>query len=111
MLNYNRKNWYWSVAGNPTQVYSSASASYVSVSDTTYAAWCASGGVATPIDADGMLLMRIDILEDSVTPRMSQEANAGSSNTFSGGPYEGKTSAQAIAIIVAAKDALRAQLS
>ena len=40
---YNPANWYWIVAGSTTQVYSSASASYVLISDTTYQAWRAQG--------------------------------------------------------------------
>jgi hypothetical protein len=33
------KNWYWIVAGSTTQVYSSASGTYVPVNDPTYLAW------------------------------------------------------------------------
>jgi hypothetical protein len=36
---YDPKNWYWAVAGNPTQVYSSASAGYVPLTDPTYQSW------------------------------------------------------------------------
>lgn len=47
---YNIQNWYWIVGGSTTQVYSSASASYVSVTDTTYEAWVSAGNKATVID-------------------------------------------------------------
>jgi hypothetical protein len=111
MSRYNRSHWYWAVGGSTTQVYSSASSSYVPIADATYAAWLVAGNTPTRITADDMLLLRIDILESSVTERMKQEAAAGSSNTFASGPYTGKTAAQAIAEIVAAKDALRAQFT
>jgi hypothetical protein len=49
ILPYNPRNWYWRVAGSDTQRYSSASGNYVSVSDATYLAWVANGGVPTNI--------------------------------------------------------------
>ncbi len=99
---YNPNHWYWAVGGSTSQVYSSAAGDYVDVTDATYRAWMASGGVPTAISADDMLLVRIGLLESSVTERMRQEALAGSTDTFSGGPHDGKTAAQAIASIVAA---------
>lgn len=107
---YNRSNWYWVVAGDTEQVYSSAAGDYVDVDDATYTAWLATGAIPTPISANDMLLMRIDILEASITERMKQEAMARSTNTFSSGPYAGKTALEAIEAIVDAKDALRAEL-
>jgi hypothetical protein len=38
---YTAVPWYWAVAGSTTQVWSSASLSYVAITDTTYAAWLA----------------------------------------------------------------------
>ena len=49
MINYNPMDWYWIVAGDETQVYSSKSGDYVPATDTTYQAWVASGGVPTRI--------------------------------------------------------------
>lgn len=49
---FNPANWYWVVAGSPTQVYSSAAVAYVPVADATYNAWLATGGTATPIPVE-----------------------------------------------------------
>lgn len=48
-------NWYWTVAGSTSQVYSSASGGYVPVSDPTYQTWLGSGGIATRIDTEANL--------------------------------------------------------
>ena len=54
---------------------------------------------------------RIVALDAQITPRMISETLSGSTETFAPGtPYAGKTAAQAIAAIVDAKAALRAQL-
>ncbi len=74
---YNRSNWYWLVAGNTTQVYSSATGAYVPSTDATYEAWLASGGIPTRISADDMLKIQIDILEATQTPRRLREAANG----------------------------------
>ena len=52
MLPYNIQNWYWIVGGSTTQVYSSASAGYVTLPNSTYTAWLAAGGVPTKIDTE-----------------------------------------------------------
>lgn len=52
---YTPQNWYWIVAGSTTQVYSSASASYVPVTDATYEAWLAAGNLPTKIDTEANL--------------------------------------------------------
>lgn len=52
---YNVKNWYWIVAGSTTEVYSSAAAEYVSVTDATYEAWLAAGNIPTKIDSEESL--------------------------------------------------------
>jgi hypothetical protein len=46
---YNPSNWYWIVAGNEAQVFSSATGNYVPATDPTYLAWQADGGVPTRI--------------------------------------------------------------
>ena len=78
MSNYNVQNWYWIVAGSTTQVYSSAAAAYVSVSDAIYLSWLAAGGVPTKITANDMLILRIGFLENQQTLRRMREAAAGS---------------------------------
>lgn len=52
---YNSSNWFWSVAGSTSQVWSSARCSYVPVTDPAYVEWRASGCVATPIESAGSL--------------------------------------------------------
>lgn len=49
MMQYNPNDWYWSVDGGATRVWSSASRSYVPVADATYVAWLAGGGLPTKI--------------------------------------------------------------
>lgn len=41
MTVFNAANWYWVVAGSTTQVFSSASGTYVPITDTTYESWLA----------------------------------------------------------------------
>lgn len=43
-------NWYWIVAGDETQVWSSRSARVIDVSDAEYLAWLKAGGEPTKID-------------------------------------------------------------
>ena len=107
---FNPKNWYWFVDGDITKVFSSASMSFVTLADTNYAAWFAAGNAPTPISAADLTLLRIDWLEQSITPRMQREAQAGSTVTFAAGPNAGKTSAQVIAAVDAAIVTLRASL-
>lgn len=52
---YDPKNWYWTVAGDSTQVYSSASGSYVPVADATFIAWQSDGAQPTKIDNEASL--------------------------------------------------------
>ena len=46
---YNATSWYWCVAGSTTQVWSSARLQFVPVTDTTYQAWLAAGGIPSTI--------------------------------------------------------------
>jgi hypothetical protein len=48
-MNYNPLNWYWSVGGSTTQVWSSARCEYVALADATYVAWLAAGNSPTKI--------------------------------------------------------------
>jgi hypothetical protein len=48
---YNPAAWYWVVDGSTTQVYSSAGADFVPLTDATYLAWAAAGNRATAIDS------------------------------------------------------------
>lgn len=52
---FNSANWYWVVAGSPTQVYSSAVGDFVPVTDATYQAWLAAGNAPTRIDTEANL--------------------------------------------------------
>jgi hypothetical protein len=42
---FNSKNWYWSIADNDSQVWSSAANGYVSVSDVSYQNWLSAGNI------------------------------------------------------------------
>jgi hypothetical protein len=53
--NYTPANWYWVVGGSTTQVWSSARAAYVPLSDATYTAWLARGFSPTKIDSEASL--------------------------------------------------------
>ena len=44
---FDAANWYWSVGGDKTQVFSSAAAAYVPAGDATYTAWLANPSHAT----------------------------------------------------------------
>lgn len=55
MLTVFPDNHYWFVGGDTTQVYSSASASTVPVSDATYQAWLANGPGTSSIDTQTAL--------------------------------------------------------
>ncbi len=59
---YTASNWYWIVAGSTTQVFSSARAMYVPVTDATYVAWIAAGGNPTRIASEAELF---GVLTDS----------------------------------------------
>jgi hypothetical protein len=49
-IGYDPSNWYWIVAGDETQVYSSARTAMVAIAETTYQTWLSSGGMPTCID-------------------------------------------------------------
>lgn len=49
MRTYDPRDWYWIVAGEPSQVWSSARAGYVATDDDDFAAFVAAGGGPTPI--------------------------------------------------------------
>ena len=49
MMMYTPKDWYWIVAGDDKQVYSSARASTVATGDKAYKAWLAQGNAPTRI--------------------------------------------------------------
>lgn len=55
MIYYDPANHYWIVARDETQVWSSAAAGYVDVSDKTYAAWLALGNQPTRIVSEAEL--------------------------------------------------------
>jgi hypothetical protein len=49
MSEFNLLVWYWIPSGNTTQAWSSASQSYVALTDATYEAWLAAGNSPTHI--------------------------------------------------------------
>lgn len=49
MMEYAPANWYWIIAGDDRQVYSSARASTVATGDKAYKAWLAQGNAPTRI--------------------------------------------------------------
>jgi hypothetical protein len=76
--NYNPSIWYWIVAGSTTLVWSSASMSYVPVTDATYVAWL-TGNSATIIDTPQNLG---DVLAQQVFPTVfARGANVTSTGT------------------------------
>lgn len=107
---YRREAWYWFVAGDRTQVFSSASLSYVPLTDAGYEAFLANGCLTSVTSANDMLLTQIQIWEDKGTVRLQQEVAAGDTTPITGGEFAGMTPAEALAHIVAEKNALRAQL-
>lgn len=52
---YLPQDWYWIVGGSTKIVYSSKSATYVSVTDATYVAFVSAGGWATKIGTEAEL--------------------------------------------------------
>lgn len=52
---YNVAAWYWIVAGNESQVYSSAAAAYVAATDPAYVEWIDDGGMVTRIATEAEL--------------------------------------------------------
>ncbi|MCO6414827.1 hypothetical protein JYK14_01355 [Siccirubricoccus sp. KC 17139] len=52
---YEPKSWFWVVGGDEEQVYSSAAAAYVPVSDPAYTAWLEAGGYASRIGTEAEL--------------------------------------------------------
>jgi hypothetical protein len=63
---YNPQNWYWQVAGNSTQVWSSARLAYVPASDSIYEAWLAAGNQPTNIVSAPDLL---GVMQQQAVPR------------------------------------------
>lgn len=49
MMMYTPKDWYWIIAGDDRQVYSSARSAFVGVGDKAYKIWLAQGNVPTRI--------------------------------------------------------------
>lgn len=52
---FNPRDWYWAVAGDTTEVYSSARNLYVAVADPAYLDWLANNVRPTPIDAESSI--------------------------------------------------------
>jgi hypothetical protein len=69
MIYYNPVDWYWIIAGDETQVYSSARAAMVQAADEVYRAWLAAGGAPTRIDSMDSL---IEVLRAANVPPYHQ---------------------------------------
>lgn len=52
---YNPADWYWTVGGDTTRVFSSKSGDYVPSTDAAYAAFLSDGTAATRIDTEANL--------------------------------------------------------
>jgi hypothetical protein len=65
--NYTPNNWYWNIGQSSIQVFSSASLTFVPLTDATYLAWVAAGNRTTRIDT-GINLF--DVLSTQVLPSL-----------------------------------------
>jgi len=70
-MNYNPANWYWSISGNTSQVWSSRSNALVATTDATYEAWLGAGNSPTAVSAlhvaMGVAIDQTGLLDDSDT--------------------------------------------
>lgn len=55
MSEYTPSNWYWYVAGDQSQAYSSVIGDFVQASDPTFQAWIAAGNTPTKIASNAEL--------------------------------------------------------
>lgn len=76
VLPYNPFDWYWIVAGDTSQIYSSRAVSYIPPSDPTYQVWLAGGNQPAKIPNQQEL---IDVL---VTYEVPVPAGAVASDTL-----------------------------
>lgn len=77
---YNPANWYWLVAdGPPDQIYSSAAANYLPLTDAGYVAWLANDNTATNIDSAASL---VGVLADAYPAGQAGVSPAGKSASF-----------------------------
>lgn len=65
------RNWYWSITGNSSQVWSSAANGLAAISNTTYLAWLAAGNLPTTVasvgSAMGVVINQTGVLDQSDT--------------------------------------------
>lgn len=83
---FNVFNHYWRIAGNDSQVWSSAANGFVNITDATYLAWLAEGNSATPIASVGRamgvvtqqkgLLDASDVTMDRITEAVALGLNS-----------------------------------
>jgi hypothetical protein len=83
-MTFDLNNWYWFVAGDTSQVYSSASHSYVAVADSTYQAWLTDGGITTSI---ATFIDLIDVLSPEPGAAITEDFSSTSVNPTTGGPW------------------------
>lgn len=87
MSNFNIKNWYWSIPGDASHVWSSASNCLVAVNNSFYQAWLSAGNSPTAIEsvraAMSAVILGTDLLVDSdVTMTRIMEAVVLGLNTW-----------------------------
>jgi hypothetical protein len=98
---YSPANWYWTIAGDTTHAWSSASLSYVPAVDAAYAAWLAAGNTPTSIASAGELYQ---VMQQQVVPLL-QAAGIQMTSTSTpalNGPYPIDEAAQSDMSAIAA---------
>lgn len=77
---FDPSKWYWIVAGDTSQVYSSELAAYVPVSDVTYSGWVAADNHATPIVSEQELWDYLIGRVYNSTPATAHSSSSGLKN-------------------------------
>lgn len=74
MRKYTPRNWYWIVAGDSSQVYSSKDAAYVQPSDAGFLAWLESGNKPTRIASETELWNVLTGIDPNLVPAAGTSA-------------------------------------
>lgn len=74
---YIKNKWYWFVAGDKSQVWSSAAAGFVPLTDAGYVAFLESFTTQVIGTLNEMLEIQIQIVEETITQRRMREAALG----------------------------------
>lgn len=85
-LHYVKSDWYWFVAGDTSQVWSSKAAGYVPLRNADYVAWLAQDNKPTIINVfNDMLEIQIQVLQESVNQGHLIEHTLGTDNGYLAG--------------------------